>query len=151
MSRAESEQLKDLHKMKPRPRSSGIHVGDGIITHTGKRGIVRALIFPGYVEGTPTTDDRTVIGVRAEFEYGMMDLKVQDFRRETFTEYLTRPTGFGKTPWPLFIILQAICLYGIAASVISWGDGGWIGFALVMLTEGALILGTRMNYTRRWV
>jgi hypothetical protein len=65
---------------------------------------------------------------------------------ESFLEYCTRPSGFGKTPWPqaAFIFGFSVCVTLGVASYAPW-------FApLGMLPFAALVFGTWMNYTGKW-
>ena len=65
---------------------------------------------------------------------------------ETFLEYCTRRTGFGKTPWPLAAVIGLFSIFatGGIATFAPW-------FApLGMLPLAALVFGTWMNYTGRW-
>jgi 4-hydroxybenzoate polyprenyltransferase len=65
---------------------------------------------------------------------------------ETFIQYCTRPTGFGKTPWPQAVI---IFLFSIGVTVGIASLSPWFA-PLGMLPFAALVLGTYMNYTGRW-
>ena len=61
------------------------------------------------------------------------------FRRERFWEFLTLPTGFGKTSWPSFALIQIACLTFIATL-----DPVGIGAAIAI--EGVLMYGTWSNF-----
>lgn len=65
---------------------------------------------------------------------------------ETFYQYCTRPTGFGKTPWPQFVLIFGFSIITTAAiyTFAPW----WSPLGLLPL--GVLVLGTWMNYTGRW-
>jgi hypothetical protein len=65
---------------------------------------------------------------------------------ETFIEYCTRSTGFGKTPWPQFVIILG---FSIAITVSLASFAPWFA-PLGMLPFAALVFGTWMNYTGRW-
>jgi hypothetical protein len=65
---------------------------------------------------------------------------------ETFLEYCTRRTGFGKTPWPQFVIILG---FSIAVTVSVAMFAPWFA-PLGMLPFAALVFGTWMNYTGRW-
>jgi hypothetical protein len=69
---------------------------------------------------------------------------------ETFAEFITRPSGFGRTSWWAFAWMQGIFIAGMIASLGSFSDGGWAGAAVLMLMQGALWLGTYLNWTGRW-
>lgn len=66
--------------------------------------------------------------------------------KETFVEYITRPTGFGKTPWPLAILIH---LFGVAGIVMAVTDSAWGMLGLMGPT--VLWWGTWMNYKGKWV
>jgi 4-hydroxybenzoate polyprenyltransferase len=66
--------------------------------------------------------------------------------KETFLQYCTRPTGFGKTPWPQTVI---IFLFGVGVTVGIASLAPWWS-PLGMLPFAALVFGTWMNYTGRW-
>ena len=64
----------------------------------------------------------------------------------TFVEYITQPSGFGKTRWPVAIMIH---LFGALAVYYTYKQSWWalLGLAPVVL----LWYGTWMNYTKRWV
>ena len=69
-----------------------------------------------------------------------------DYRLERFTEYLfARKQGFGRTPWPRFILLQLASLFFLVVSIIQFQEA-WPITALVLLGEGAWALGTIRNF-----
>ena len=61
---------------------------------------------------------------------------------ETFMEFCTRPSGFGKTPWPQFTIIFGFSIATVAGLfTIAW----WAApFGLIPL--GATVLGTWRNW-----
>ena len=69
------------------------------------------------------------------------------YRRETFAEYLTRPTGFGRTSWVQFAIIQAACIALVIAGVVTWSDGGWVACAMAATIEAVLLWQSHRNYT----
>ena len=71
----------------------------------------------------------------------------KDVRPERFIEYLTLPTGFGRTGWWSFALIQAMCI-----GMVSFGamDGGWIAIASVFVIECVLVFGTWMNFKGHW-
>lgn len=121
-----------------------IRVGDGIVVlSTGEHGIVRKRITHG--------DEHTITGVVADFSTGQREAWVRDFRRETFREFLTRPTGFGRTHWVLFSIIQTLVLTMLIYGVATFASGGWVAVLMAIVVDGLLVFGSWMNYTRRWV
>jgi hypothetical protein len=62
--------------------------------------------------------------------------------RETFLEFCTRPTGFGKTPWPQFSIIVAFSIATVAGlyTVALWAA------PLGLLPAVVLVYGTWRNY-----
>jgi len=131
---------------------ANIHPGDGIIdlrTDARRRGIVVGRNFtdpPGNAQGE-------LVSVTARFWSDQMPevINVGEFRRETFIEYMTRPTGFGKTHWALFFLIQLVLGIGMAYGIQTWNEGGWIGVTAWPIVNGVILLGTYMNYTRRWI
>jgi hypothetical protein len=78
-----------------------------------------------------------------------ISLKPHEYRRETFAEYLTRPTGFGRTSWTAFVFIQAMCIALIVTGSVTWSDGGWVAVAMALLVEGVLVWQSWLNYTGR--
>lgn len=125
--------------------------GDGIISLVdGRWAIVKGRQTRGKVEGSDL-DPHELIGIKVRYYKEKKDqfLKVGDYRQETFSEFLNRPTGFGKNSdlqfWSIFI--------GVSVSfAIGWitrdSDGVYaILFGLAVL--GLLFLGSYLNYTKR--
>ena len=114
--------------------------GDGIVDNLDRRWIVDGIATDsntGKFEGVLFTDmngDRRM-------------LEPLEYRRETFMEYLTRPTGFGRTSWPQFAIIQAACIALVMAGVSTWSDGGWVACAMAATIEAVLLWQTHRNYT----
>lgn len=114
--------------------------GDGIVDAVGTRWIVDGIAtdsLTGEFEGVMVT---TRSGRRIQFH-------PREYRRETFMEYLTRPTGFGRTSWPQFAFIQAACIALVIAGVGTWSDGGWVACAMAATIEAVLLWQTHRNYT----
>ena len=80
------------------------------------------------------------------------DYRTSDIRHETFREFLwTRKTGFGKTSWQAFGVIQIAVFGCIVSGIATWNDSGWIGIVSGLVVEGVFILGSYFNYTKRWV
>jgi len=69
-------------------------------------------------------------------------------RPETFAEFCSRPTGFGLTSWPQFGLIVGLGLAMVVTGIVSetWASTVW-----GLMVVAGLVLGTWMNFTRRWV
>jgi hypothetical protein len=67
---------------------------------------------------------------------------------ESFAQYITRREGFGKTKWPMAVLIHLFSVVGTML-LIREGQAVWIPLALA--PTAALWFGTWMNYTKRWV
>ena len=143
--------------------------GDGIVitgdktsqVAVGACGIIRSVNTRGthaLVDDNPHTHPNDILSVDADmllravfYPHGKMTVRktiaVGEYRQETFLEYLTRPTGFGKMHWFFFYAIQALFLGAIIAEPRDW----WITSIAFLVVNGVLVLGSYMNYTRRWV
>ena len=134
-----------------------VRAGDGIfvtrMNHRlyGKWGRVRGLMFNGEVAGTPINDDQDVIGVRMQLpdSGALYEIYNDEFRKETFAEFKRRPTGYGRTPWVLFYVIQAFCLASIIVGMLTFFIGGWVGPVMAGLVEWVLIWATKRNYQHK--
>lgn len=114
------------------------HIGDRVFTSDGKRGIIRSKgPEMGRIVYMIERD-----GVEHWYTAGQL-------RMATFLEYLFWPTGFGKTPWPLFGLIQAFCVAAVVTSALD--EAVWVGIITAVVINSALVFGSWMNYTRRWV
>lgn len=68
------------------------------------------------------------------------------YRRETFFEYLTRPTGFGRTSWLAFALIQWMVIAIISAGVATINEAGWVAFIMAAAIEGVLVGMSYRNY-----
>lgn len=75
----------------------------------------------------------------------------EDVRPETFFEFCTRRTGFGKTKWAQFGLIQLMVGMCVLAGLLTWYDSGWVGIVAGAAIEVVLVWGTWMNYTRKAV
>ena len=114
--------------------------GDGIVDNDGYHWIV-----DGIATFSSTGRFRGILYTNEVGERVM--LEAWEYRRETFAEYLTRPTGFGRTSWPQFAIIQAACIALVIAGVVTWSDGGWVACAMAATIEAVLLWQTHRNYT----
>jgi hypothetical protein len=70
-------------------------------------------------------------------------------RRETFLQYLTRPTGFGRTSWLAFALIQWMVIVIISAGVATIDEAGWVAFIMAAAIEGVLFGMSYMNYKQQ--
>jgi hypothetical protein len=121
--------------------------GDGIVViATGKKHVVRGRLFKGFVRGTPTDDDMDIIGVFIVEDGEEVNLLNGSYRRQYWYEII-RPTGFGRTSWPMFGMIQAACAALLIAGIPTWSDGGWVAVAMVAAIETVLVWQSHRNYT----
>jgi hypothetical protein len=71
----------------------------------------------------------------------------QHDKNETFLEYLTRPTGFGRTSWPMFALIQAMVIGIVSAGVATIDQAGWVAFIIAAAIEAVLFGVSYRNYT----
>jgi hypothetical protein len=69
-----------------------------------------------------------------------------DIRPETFWEYITRPTGFGKTRWRAFIPQQLFLACILAAGIYTINDGGWWGIGSYLVIQAVYWYMTWRNF-----
>jgi hypothetical protein len=114
--------------------------GDGIVDMDGYHWVV-----DGIATDSNTGRFRGILYTNEVGERVM--LTPCEYRRETFAEYLTRPTGFGRTSWPMFGMIQAACAALLTAGIPTWNDGGWVAVAMVGAIETVLVWQSHRNYT----
>ena len=73
----------------------------------------------------------------------------KDVRPERFTEYLTLPTGFGRTNWWSFGLIQTMCFLMVFLTVKD-GEGQAIAIISAFVVEAVLVTGTFMNFKGYW-
>jgi hypothetical protein len=66
--------------------------------------------------------------------------------RETFLQYLTRPTGFGRTSWVAFALIQSMVIAMISAGVATINEAGWVAFIMAAAIEAVLFGMSYVNY-----
>lgn len=69
----------------------------------------------------------------------------------SFIKFMTSRTGFGKTPWPTFGLIQLMCLCLVMAGIETWANNGWVPIAMSGAIEAVLLYGTWKNYKKDWV
>ena len=72
----------------------------------------------------------------------------KDVRPELFIEYLTLPTGFGRTSWWSFGLIQVMCIGMV--SFAANDDGIGIAIVSAFVIECTLVFGTWMNFKGHW-
>jgi hypothetical protein len=66
---------------------------------------------------------------------------------ETFLQFITRRTGFGKTSWWSFTIIQAFVILGFYLSIETCPEPGWwITLVTSTCIEAILWIGTYRNW-----
>jgi hypothetical protein len=65
--------------------------------------------------------------------------------RETFLQFITRDSGFGRTSWETAILIH---IFGVASLTMGITESPWAFLGLV--APVTLWIGTYMNYTGRW-
>ena len=71
-----------------------------------------------------------------------------DIRRETFGEYITRPTGFGGTSWGAYIGTQLLGVGVLSAGIVTIKDGGWVAIGLWAVVQTVWMVATYKNWKR---
>jgi hypothetical protein len=70
---------------------------------------------------------------------------------ETFLQFCTRPSGFGRTPWWGFVTIQAFVIMLAFAGLWTWPESGWVAIAFAVAIEAVLFYGTWMNWKGKQV
>lgn len=69
------------------------------------------------------------------------------YKGETFGKYLTRPTGFGRTSWTAFALIQSMVIAMISAGAATINEAGWVAFVMAAAIEAVLFGMSYRNYT----
>ena len=77
-------------------------------------------------------------------------IQTYDLRRETFWEFITRPSGFGRTGWWKFALIVVLVVLGCVYGAITWGDGGGWAITFAVLVVTWVIIGTVGNF-KGWI
>lgn len=72
-----------------------------------------------------------------------------ELRAATFGEFCSNKTGFGKTSWIQFTLIQAVALALSAGGVWTFGEGGWSTCVVFAAIEAVMIYGTWRNFKGR--
>jgi hypothetical protein len=117
-----------------------LRAGDAVVnTPTGRRYIVRQ-----FQHGHPIVENIQGEG------WMLPSWGAPQWRRETFAEFITRPTGFGRISWPQAAIVFVAALGIIACSFTPMP----LGYAVLVACMGIAIIalmfiGAWRNYTHR--
>jgi hypothetical protein len=116
--------------------------GDGIVDNLDRQWIV---------DGQATdSNTKEVIGITYTNHEGYRRmLHHNEYRRETFGEYLTRPTGFGRWTWGEFAFIQFWVVVGTIYGFMTIDDRGWVVFPLLLAIELVIVIYMHRNYTGR--
>ena len=112
--------------------------GQGVfVLETNKWYIIDSVLTVGsWALYSPSPDDEPedIVGIEVIDKNGVkIRYSLDQIRPETFCEYLTRPTGVGRTPWFQAIITLLMIIFGQTVSIITWNENGWIGSLLLFL------------------
>lgn len=75
--------------------------------------------------------------------------QLHEVHKAQFVDFAFSRTGFGKTSWPEFSVIQAFCLALAGTGIVTWADSGWVAAAFAVAIEGVLVYGTWGNFTGR--
>lgn len=64
----------------------------------------------------------------------------------SFIKFITRRTGFGRTSWYAFALIQLMCFCIVAGGVLTWKENGWVSIVMAVAIELTLLYGTWKNY-----
>lgn len=115
-----------------------LRAGDGVVgIHTGNRAVVR--YFENGRHGIEYTS-----GPKRRLRTPLTPILWGYFRRETFREFLTRPTGFGETRWrsaiPIFLFALLLITVGAVNLVVDLPRDSSLemsdGWAIALLSFG---------------
>ncbi len=133
-------------------------VGDGVILPTtGTRAIVRGLNTDTHFarEHNMPEKDAPLVSAQVSLANGTLeDWTLHRFYRESFFQYLFRPTGMGRWKWPgticWYVISLAIFLAGLFEPIpeVGWRVATWSFMPLVWAT---VVYMHWRQYTRRTV
>lgn len=131
--------------------------GDGIWDINSQWCVIKGVNTRGIYavnDGDPATSTDDIVGFHVQYPNGR-EVKLFPLAhmrcRESFIDFLTRPTGFGKMHWGIFFILQVFLVVFTVMGGITWDENGWTAIVAVVVIEAALVFGSWMNYSRKWV
>ena len=73
-------------------------------------------------------------------------LTLVTMEHETFLDFITRPTGFGKTSWPQFALIMTCVAFLLGIGIGTWGEGGWVAVVFAAAIVAVLMWGTWRNF-----
>lgn len=121
----DGEIKKGVHVMTP----DGLAVVTGILIRPGEGVYVDAVVYGGNPNG--------------------QSFKPDQLRLATFREFCFNRSGFGKTSWIQFTLIQAVALALSAGGVWTFGEGGWSTCVVFAAIEAVMIYGTWRNFKGR--
>jgi hypothetical protein len=130
----------DIAQTNINPMITHPQAGDGIVDLEGYHWVVDGIATysdTGAFRGVMYTNE---VGERITLERG-------EYRRETFAEYLTRPTGFGRWTWGQFAFVQLMALGAVSAGVATIDEHGWVAFIVVAAVEVGTLFYMHRQYT----
>src|SRR5574343_492988 len=128
-------------------------VGEGCVElATGKQFVIRGLLTIGAwanYSPSPTDKPTDVVGVIVEDKNGdEIRFKISEIRKEKFLEYITRPTGFGRTSWPAFVFTALIFLIITIAAIVGFNSGGIYVLPMILISVIGGFYSTWNNYKK---
>jgi hypothetical protein len=126
-------------------------VGEGIfVLETNEWFIIRQILtMKSWSIYVPSSDDELddVVGVEVINKNGRkIKYRLDEIRKETFCEYLKRPTGVGRMSWTKVVILSSMMIFGHTLSIMTWNDNGWVGSILLLGILFGWLYATWRNY-----
>jgi fatty acid desaturase len=82
-------------------------------------------------------------------EDGELYLANGQYRRESFLEFMRRPTGFGANSWAQIAFIAVILLFGVAVIIGTWTDHGWVALPVPVGVVVVLFLKSYHQYLGR--
>jgi hypothetical protein len=67
-------------------------------------------------------------------------------KKETFWQFITRDTGFGKTGWGAFALIMTCVIMLLGIGIGTWDDGGWVAVLFAAAIVAVLMWGTVRNW-----
>lgn len=120
-----------------------IRRGDYIVTPNGLGEVMG--IFYIDADGLPISRP-----IDASVEGKLMQFRLSEVRKATFRDFAINRTGFGKTSWPQFALVQTMCIGLLVTGFFTpWLEGGWVAHTFFLAVEGVMLYGTWGNFTGR--
>ena len=104
------------------------------------------------VDNDPNTAASDIVGFHVRYPNGRerKEFPISEMRcRESLVDFYTRPTGFGRIPWPLFILIQVGLLCLLIAGIMTWKDYGWMMAPWWFIVNAILLVWGWLNYSHK--